>query len=552
MIRLGLDKIKELCTKASFERGQRYLDEGRVKITEVSPSKVTAVVAGTSNYRVEINLEDKDISATCTCPYDWEGYCKHIVATLLAIEEGREEIESMAKRSSAKQQSTEALLKMTEPDALRSFLRREMERLPELRDRFTAFFSKGGVGKSLAEYKDEVESLYDLTEDHGFVPYGEEIDFKPLQELSEIYIQKWDFLEAAKIYQALFETIAEKMDEVDDSDGFYGGEFSDYLEAFVDCIAKAGLNANAKRKYIEYLFDKYLQREPDYFQEDYDEALRELCTSKEDLRYWKELLEPHLPGRIPDKKDWSSYYQAKELISMHLYLLSRLKEKEEFYSLMEEHYRSSDDLCLMYARQLQKDGDREKAVKVAEECQALFSDYALKEIREFLSEIYKEDDPEKYRETLLSLFLVSREWKYYEQLKVASSPKEWQRMLQQILAYFTKEGFYRDTVIKIYLREQMYDEALHGVLAQKSIYTLGGYHNQLAHLYPEQYFNAYRELIFPFAEGETGRRHYKEVVSYLKRMKEIEGFRGEVREIVERLREEYKRKLAFIDEMKEL
>jgi uncharacterized Zn finger protein len=150
-IKLGLDKIKELCTKASFGRGQRYLEEGRVKIREVSPSKITAVVAGTSNYKVEVNLEDKKgVFATCTCPYDWEGYCKHIVATLLAVEEGREEIESMAKTSSERQQGIESLMMRTEPEALRSFLRHEMERLPELRDRFMACFSKDGAGKGLA------------------------------------------------------------------------------------------------------------------------------------------------------------------------------------------------------------------------------------------------------------------------------------------------------------------------------------------------------------------------------------------------------------------
>lgn len=553
MIKLGLDKIKELCTTASFERGQRYLEEGRVKIREVSPSNVTAVVAGTSNYRVEVNFEDKKgVSATCTCPYDWEGYCKHIIATLLAVEEDKEEIESMAKMSSEKQQSTEALLKKTEPEALRSFLRHEMERLPELRDRFIACFSKGGIGKSLDEYKNEVDLLYDLVEDHGFVPYSEEIDFKPLQELAGIYIHKGDFLEAAKIYQALFEIIAEKMDEVDDSDGFYGGEFSDNLNSFVDSIAKAGLKAKDKRKYIEYLFDKYLQREPDYFQEDYDEALRELCTSEEDLRYWKELLEPHLPEKMPDEQDWSSYYQAKELISMHLYVLSRLKKAEEFYALMEMHYRTSGDLCLMYAQRLLKDGDREKAVKVAEEGLVLFPDYASKGLREFLSEIYREDDPEKYRESLLSLFLLTREWKYYERLKMVPSPEEWHGLLQKILARLSKERFHRDTLIEIYLREQMYEEALGEVLAKKNISTLSMYQNKLAHLYPEQYFNAYRELIFPFAEEEMGRRHYQEVVSYLKRMREIEGFEGAVQEIVERLREENKRKPAFIDEMKNL
>jgi hypothetical protein len=555
MIKLGPDQIKQLCTAASFERGQRYLEEGRVKIKEASPTKISASVAGTSNYRVEVDLEDEEgISATCTCPYDWEGYCKHIVATLLAMLEDREMIESMVEASSEKQQSMDMRLKRVEPEALRSFLRREMERLPELRDRFMACFSTGGEGKSLADYKEEVESLYDLAEDRGLVPYGEEIDFKPLKELAEIYIQKGDFLEAAKIYQALFETIAEKMDNVDDSDGYYGEEFSDDLDLLVDCIIEAGQDAESRRIYIKYLLDNYLRGDPDYFQDNYREALEKLCTSKEDLAYWKEMLESHIPVEIPDSQNWHSYYHANRLISMQLHLLSKLGQMAEFYALIEKHYRSSHDLTLWYARQLLEDGDREKAVKVAEEGVALFPDHLSMEIRDFLSGIYKKADPKKYRETLQSLFLHGGDWKYYDRLKKASSPEEWCERLDKILAHFTihQGGFNRYKIIDIYLRERMYDQALEAVLSQKSLSTLSRYQNDLVYRYPKQYFNAYRELIFPFAEKEMGRRHYQEVVSYLWKMKEIEGFEGAVKEVVERLREENKRKPAFIDEMKEL
>ena len=36
-------------------------------------------------------LDDGGIgSATCTCPYDWGGYCKHIVAVLLTVLHGNE------------------------------------------------------------------------------------------------------------------------------------------------------------------------------------------------------------------------------------------------------------------------------------------------------------------------------------------------------------------------------------------------------------------------------------------------------------------------------
>jgi hypothetical protein len=54
-----------------------------------------------------------------------------------------------------------------------------------------------------------------------------------ISELAQLYLQKVDFLEAAKIYQALSETISEKMDEVDDSDGRFGGELSDSFDGFL-------------------------------------------------------------------------------------------------------------------------------------------------------------------------------------------------------------------------------------------------------------------------------------------------------------------------------
>ena len=142
-----------------------------------------------------------------------------------------------------------------------------------------------------------MESLYDDVEDHGYVPYGEDIDFSSLSDLAELYIQKGDFLEAAKIYQALSEAISEKMDEVDDSDGNYGGEFTDSLEAFTDCIFKAGLDANGRRPYIKYLFDRVSARGSRLFPERLRRSSEDkLCREESDWRYWKELLEPHMPG----------------------------------------------------------------------------------------------------------------------------------------------------------------------------------------------------------------------------------------------------------------
>ncbi|VVB64980.1 Uncharacterised protein [uncultured archaeon] len=472
------------------------------------------------------------------------------MATFLAIDNEQEKVNRMMNESSQELTGMHALLERAEPNALKDFLRRELEAQPKLRARFMARFSAICEGKRLFDYKDEIDSIFDDAEEHGFIPYGAEVDFAPFEDLAEIYIQKDDFIEAAKIYQALTEKIAKKMDDVDDSDGYYGDKFSDFLDAFLECIIQAKQETDARREYIDYLFNRYLQKDPDYFQDDYYDALKELCTSKEDLEYWKTLLMPHLPKRLPDKEqDWSRYYHAKELISMQLHLLSRLKETAEFYALMKQHYLSSSDFCLQYAKQLLEDGDRTKAIQIAEEGTALFPDRQSKDLRDFLSEKYRETDPDKYKQQLLSLFFISGEWNYYERLKAAETEEEWKETIDKILAHFAGDRYGRGRLIEIYLREQMHELALREVMAQKSIQSLRTYHRRLADLYPKEYFCAYKELIVPYAESRMGREHYRDVASILKEMKGIKGFESEVREIVEQLRRDNKRKPAFIDEL---
>jgi hypothetical protein len=545
-------KLKELCTEQSFQKGLRYFQEGRVKISDASPSCVVAIVSGTENYRVEIDLDK--FHAFCTCPYDLEGFCKHIVATFLAIDSNKKEVDRMMDECGLELKKMQSLLESAEPKALKDFFQKEMETDPDLRDRFLACFSENGDGRSLSNYRREVDSLFDEVEERGFILYGAELDFAPFENLAKIYVRKDDFLEAAKIYQALTETIAEKMDHVDDSDGYYEGKFSDFLDGFVEYIMLAELGADARQMHINYLFKRYLQKDPDFSQDDYYDALKQLCTSKDDLYYWKKLLEPHLPDELPDKEqDWGKYYQAENLISMQLHLLTRLGEMADLYALMEKHYRSSYEFCLQYAKQLLENGDRTKAIRIAEEGTAHFPDHLSKGLREFLSENYRERDPIKYKEQLLNLFLASREWKYYEQLKMAATKEEWQEMLDKILVHFAGDDRYgRGKLIEIYIREERYDSAVREVLAQRNIHSLRAYHKELANLYPKDYFTAYKELIFPFAECRMGREHYQDVATILMDMKGIEDFQSEVLKIVERLRRENKRKPAFIDELKAL
>ena len=81
------DAFEEEMTSRSLERAYDYVDEGRVDdLEEVSAGLFHAEIHGSELYDVDIRLRGNDIVfASCTCPYDYDGYCKHIGAVLLTL-----------------------------------------------------------------------------------------------------------------------------------------------------------------------------------------------------------------------------------------------------------------------------------------------------------------------------------------------------------------------------------------------------------------------------------------------------------------------------------
>ena len=87
---INQDKITEAAIRAkvteqSYDRGVDYYHAGAVESATLRGSQLFAAVQGTEwdPYQVGVTFTGNDFTASCTCPYDWGGYCKHIVATLL-------------------------------------------------------------------------------------------------------------------------------------------------------------------------------------------------------------------------------------------------------------------------------------------------------------------------------------------------------------------------------------------------------------------------------------------------------------------------------------
>jgi superfamily II DNA or RNA helicase len=69
-------------------RGVTYYLSGAVRIKRGSDTEVNARVQGARNYEVDLSWDDGELSLGCDCPYfDSSGPCKHLWATILAVEE---------------------------------------------------------------------------------------------------------------------------------------------------------------------------------------------------------------------------------------------------------------------------------------------------------------------------------------------------------------------------------------------------------------------------------------------------------------------------------
>jgi uncharacterized Zn finger protein len=100
VLKINESVIRQNASDKSFERGKEYARSQAVRDLVLRDQTLQASVAGSTYYRVSIYFSDRGIqSATCYCPYDFGGWCKHIVAVLLVgMEQSQiEERPSLAK-----------------------------------------------------------------------------------------------------------------------------------------------------------------------------------------------------------------------------------------------------------------------------------------------------------------------------------------------------------------------------------------------------------------------------------------------------------------------
>ena len=251
-LKIAESLIRQNADNKSFERGRDYARSRAVSDLVWRGQTLRASVVGNEYYRVTIGFsgQSKQIvqDATCSCPYDFGGWCKHIVATLLvANDQGNiEERPSLAQ-----------LLERLNLEQTRKLLDNLVVENPDLIDQvdlqvelLTAVKptnSKSPKSQSSQNQRPEIdrspfrrnlryeirEALRSIEEDYiEEDPFIDVIDDEIKKATG--FIEAGDSFRAFVMLYATAEELAVHKDDIDD----YSGGFSDLVESLDQVIAE--------------------------------------------------------------------------------------------------------------------------------------------------------------------------------------------------------------------------------------------------------------------------------------------------------------------------
>jgi uncharacterized Zn finger protein len=487
--------IHSLASGQSYERGEDYYHMGAVDEIQKRGNLLMAEVEGSSYepYQVTIELgEDQVISSHCTCPYDWGGACKHIVAVLLAYVHQPEQV--------TERPTLDALLADLDAPKLRELLVDLLASEPRLigwvetkvavQSAVPAAPAETAVTEATtvppppidpAPFRRQSKQI--LRSPSGYDYYaaaaGVAHQISQLLDQAEPYLEQGDGRNALLILEAVTEPYVDQWYEFDDSDGELGTVFAEIGSRFAEAILSADLSAQERQTWSKKL--TAWQGEIDDYGVDvgFDVAI---AAAEQGWDFPS--LQRVLAGHITDQGAWEGEtpWYADELAVARLNVLERQGRFTEYLYLAEAegqtalyltmlvkldriaeaveyamNYMAMTDEALILAQTLRSHDHPAEALKIAEHGLNLQGETLIlaRWLRDFATELFQLEVALK---AARAAFARSFALEDYQAAQAIAGP-EWSAVKAELLGQLADTGFAYGK-IDIYLHEGLVDEAV--------------------------------------------------------------------------------------------
>jgi len=573
--KLTVNILKSCSSPESFTRGHDLYQSDAVFDTFQKDDLLTGKCEGSSApfYQIHVQLDEGGIQeASCTCPYDWGGYCKHIIALMLTYMHNPDAF--------IEQKNINELLEQLDKDDLVHLITKMADKNPDLyswlQTAIPAVLAKSQPAQqrnkrktvvSKTAYKRQIQSIlhslqgYRMSE--AYLMMGGMVD-----QLDHVRDTAYDFLEADDaqgaliILTTLLTEVSGSFEQFDDSDGELGGFFSELALPLVEAILSADLSKTERRSLFNEL-ESVIEELSSYGIDDLDVILAalnlgwsdEMLDEQEDYDYDESILTEAKLNILEHQNRVEEYLKlCIEVGEYRRYILKQIEvgEFEKAKEVALNTITQASD-ALVIAKSLRDAGHLPDALHLAEK--GLDLDGNKHELGAWLGPIEEtQGQIDKAIKAYQAAFTSLPSLTLYGTLKKLSGTN-WGN-LRPVLMQILQASPHMDVLVDVYLSEEEWDKAIS--IANKAgewnYFLIEKVANAVIPFRPDWVIQASRKQ----AEGliaKTQSKYYATAARWLAKMKQAyltAGMKEEWLSYLEGLKSTYSRRPALQAELRKL
>ncbi|MDX2240486.1 MAG: SWIM zinc finger family protein [Leptolyngbyaceae cyanobacterium bins.302] len=495
--------IQHHTTPQSFERGESYYRSGSVYSLAQRGNTLTAKVEGSEAepYHINIHFDPGGITnATCTCPYNYDGWCKHIVATLLTclhhpdqIEQRPELAQLLAPLNREQLQTIVQNLAAAEPDWIDA-----IETQIALLSPFPAKKTQKTARRTTVDPKPierQVERIIQrYSEQWNDEPALDEI--RDLIQKADAFIEQGDGNNALIILGAIVRAYVQDWMNLDGSSGESGAFFEELDDALTEAILSAEWSNSDSQQWQKDL--KHWQKEVDDYGVDsfamslaalqqgwdYPPLQRVLQGEITELGAWEDeapdfaddlaQIRLKILQRQGRQQEYLYLAEAEGQTDRYLQMLAKLGRTEEAVSQAQQHMSTAGEAWTL-AQTLREQGELESALSIAMQGLSLDGSHAH-QLATWASELAEGIDQDSALEARLTAFQLHPSLPDYLKLQELAG-EQWHSLQQELLTQLLglPDHLHSEAKVAIFLQEGWIDAAI------STVDQLSSYQSEIIH-----------------------------------------------------------------------
>lgn len=531
---MEVTQFERLFDNHILERGMLYAQD-KVHHFVDDGHTIGAIVYGRDHYHVEVKTDGAHIlSMTCDCPYAREGHaCKHEAAVLYVQREA-----SQAKRQEKLRNDIDLVFQQRTDEDLLAFFRQELLSDQTLYRHFEERFISRLTKEDLRGFQNVLERIMMRYEKDDRVDrLIDECDVFLTQHIMQMINEGYDN-EAFTLMCMMIDELSRHTQTLVEA---HGTLFKTRLvKALTLVIARSsGLVEARMYRYVAGYYGRISWISQDMATLFYDYFPTYACKKVVQMQ-------EQVTNMLSSSYDLD---QKRALLKVYLQLLEEAGQTEELQAFCEQYFA---DRCVRdaYSAYLTEKGKISQYRSLLEKAlRQETSNAVLRDIAYELKDLYRQDDPERYKALLRDILTRYDpcDFQTYLLYKGLFSPDAWAAERQALIAQLRH---YRG-IDKIYEHEGMMDELVR-YLSEHPSTTLLQEYAEIVRSYPQLLLRQYEERIETMALPVSDRATYRQIAMMMRQMRQVPGGEERAERLLARLKDTYKNRTAMMAELRKV